>query len=390
MTSSRPTLQRLLSSGREVAWTASSDLLRRADLAIADASALAEFGLRDKRVRAFLEATGDQPVAAALSIAVTSLADTHTPSGTHPGTVISPAVTWAQQQQLSTDADLARRALIVGYEVCGRLGELARPQSPAAMRMTSIAGAAGAAAAIGTVLGLHLEQTASAMSFAIQAANGRNQWALEGTDDEIVHAGAALTAARDGIRYAESGFLGSATLLEGIRGFGLSSGHAVPTGRHPVILSLFHKRVQACLFAQSAAQAAREISAAHDGGDDPFPVTVRVAPWIAEYPGCNCNDPGLLASSQRRILSIQFAVAAELCRAVHWTGFIDPAQTDAIIGVATKIQLVSDPSLSGLQAVVSTAPGAVAVCKDPESMTLVELQDRAAAAQSEVSTPHVN
>lgn len=381
MKHSSPNLQSLISHAHKVAQAASADLLRQADLALVDASALTGFGMQDKRVKAYLDETGDQPVAAAMAIAVTSLADTHTPSGTHPGTVIVPAVVWAQQHILCSDSPAARHATIIGYEVCGRFGEHAKLRSPESMRMTSIAGAAGAAAAIGAVLGLNLEQCVSAVSFAIQSANGRNQWALDGTDDEIVHAGAALMAAREGIRFVEAGFRGSASLLEGRRGFGFGDDDAAAVhGSGPVILSLFHKRVQACLFAQPAAQAAREIAAAHDGGRDAFPVTVRVPPWIAEYPGCDSNTPLLLASNQRRILSIQFAVAAELCQAVHWTGFINPVQVEAVIEAAARIELVSDPSLIGMQAIVSTAQGAVAACRDPESLTSIELQDRAVAA----------
>ena len=99
--------------------------------------------------------------------------DTHPPSRTHPGTVVIPAVlAIAERQRLS--GELMLRALVLGYDVCTRVGLALKQEQlrKTGHNGTSKGGMFGAAAAAGALLKLDARRIRYVLSYCAQQAAG--------------------------------------------------------------------------------------------------------------------------------------------------------------------------------------------------------------------------
>ncbi len=269
--------------------------------------------------------------------------DMHAGSVSHLGIVVLPSLLALAQYRRVSGAEFMLAA-VVGYEVGGRVGRaLLDPEIARIRRPTGLTGPIAAAAAGARLLRLDAAASASAVAIGANATLGFNQWAHTGGSEMFFQAG---FAARNGVtsaRLAEAGAFASPTALDGEAGLFASLGkrqaaHAVELfNGTPEILSVYHKPVPACNFAQTPSQAALAIAREHACAPERIAaITVRVPRAGAAYPGCDSRGP--FDHVLQAKMSIQYNVAGALLKgAVTEENFslLEDARLHRLIGLTT-------------------------------------------------------
>lgn len=243
--------------------------------------------------------------------------DMHSASISHLGVAVLPAVLALSQLRRVSGRDLLA-AIIAGYEVGAGIGRaLMDPQLARIFRPTGITGPIGAAAAGARLLGLDEAQTASALALAANTTSGFNQWGHTGGSEMYFHPGFAARSGVSAVLLAQAGAFASPSALDGEAGLFASHGKRAaaddvhPFGGSPEILSVYHKPLPACNFAQTASQAAIRLAKA---GQCPVEsiesIAIRVPHAGANYPGCDFTGPYVHILQAK--MSIQYNVAAAL------------------------------------------------------------------------------
>ena len=243
--------------------------------------------------------------------------DMHSGSISHLGIVVLPALLALAQYRRVSGRDFIAAA-VAGYEAGGQVGRALMDAEVAKIhRPTGITGPVAAAAAGARLLGLNIEQATSAIALGANVTVGFNQWAHTGGSEMFFHAGFAARNAVSAVRLAESGAFASPSALDGEAGLFASLLKRSAASKvdlfqgEPEILSVYHKPVPACNFAQSASQAALRIARDGKSGIDRIAsITVRVPRAGAVYPGCDHTGP--FAHILQAKMSIQYNVAAAL------------------------------------------------------------------------------
>jgi 2-methylcitrate dehydratase PrpD len=232
----------------------------------------------------------------------------------------------------------------MGYEVGGQVGralmdaEIARIHRP-----TGVTGPIAAAAAGACLLGLDIEETTSAIALGTNTTLGFNQWAHTGGSEMFFHPGFAARNAISAVRLAELGAFASPSALDGEAGLFASlrkrpAATKVELFRgEPEILSVYHKPVPACNFAQTPAQAALSIAREKKWPAERIAaIVIRVPRAGALYPGCDYTGP--FAHILQAKMSIQYNVAAALLEGAvsekNFTLLNDP-RLHRLIGLTT-------------------------------------------------------
>ncbi|HUU71903.1 MAG TPA: MmgE/PrpD family protein [Burkholderiales bacterium] len=243
--------------------------------------------------------------------------DMHSGSVSHLGIVVLPT-TLALSQYRQVNGRQFCAAVIAGYEVGARVGRAAiTPEIARIRRPTGISGPIGAAAAGACVLGLDREATVSAIALGTNTTLGFNQWALTGGSEMFFQAGFAARNALTAARLAEAGAYASPSCLDGEAGLFASldkrsaaSSVTVFDGE-PEIMSVYHKPVPACNFAQTPSQAALAVVRRSSLSPERIvSIRIRVPRAGMLYPGCNHCGP--FAHILQAKMSIQYNVAAAL------------------------------------------------------------------------------
>ena len=243
--------------------------------------------------------------------------DMHSASISHLGIVMMPTLLALAQYKKITGRRFIEAA-VLGYEVGAQIGrvvmdaELARIRRP-----TGISGPLGAAAAASYLLGLSDHATASAIGLSANTTSGLNQWAHTGGSEMFFHPGFAARSAVTAALLAEQGAFASHDAIDGQAGLFASLNKADAGMRFemfsakPEILSVYHKPVPACNFAQTATQAALSISHTHAvASKDIVGIRICVPHSAAVYPGCDFSGP--FENILQAKMSIQFNVSAAL------------------------------------------------------------------------------
>lgn len=151
--------------------------------------------------------------------------DTFEGGPVHAGAVIVPAVLAACERH-RPDGGAALLGISVGTEVMCRLSTVVpKAVHKAGFHPTAIFGVMGAAAGVGTALGLNAKQLVDALGIAASFAGGIIEYLAEGAWTKRLHPG---WAAQSGIRAAllgRGGFLGPRTVFEGVHGLFLGFAH---------------------------------------------------------------------------------------------------------------------------------------------------------------------
>lgn len=149
---------------------------------------------------------------------IVELDDIHKGSIIHAATVVIPAaLAIAEWKQLS-GKDLIT-AIVVGYEVCYRIGEAVSPSHYYYWHNTATCGTFGATAAVAKLLNLSIEQTIHALGNAGTQAAGLWEFIEDGAMTKQLHPGKAAMNGLMSALLAEKGFTGATKILEGKRGF---------------------------------------------------------------------------------------------------------------------------------------------------------------------------
>ena len=146
--------------------------------------------------------------------------DTHADSSLHPSAPVVPAALAAAEMTGASGADLLA-AIVVGFEVCCRLGMALDPTAHYArgFHPTATAGTFGAAAAAGRLLGLDPAAMGSAFGVAASQASGSLQFLVNGAWNKRYQVGEAAMKGLMAATLASEGFVGAAEALEGAHGF---------------------------------------------------------------------------------------------------------------------------------------------------------------------------
>jgi 2-methylcitrate dehydratase PrpD len=144
--------------------------------------------------------------------------DTFEGGPVHAGAVIIPAVLAAGERHV-IDGAAALQAVAIGIETMCRLSTVAPTKAhKAGFHPTAIFGAAGAAAAVATALGLNRRQTVDALGIVGSMASGIIEYLAEGTWTKRMHAGWAAQSGYRAALLARAGFSGPRTVFEGAHG----------------------------------------------------------------------------------------------------------------------------------------------------------------------------
>ena len=144
--------------------------------------------------------------------------DTFEGGPVHAGAVIVPAVLAACERH-NADGRMALTGIAVGTEVLCRLSLLVpKAVHKSGFHPTAIFGAMGAAAGVGTALGLNAREIVDALGIAGSMAGGIIEYLAEGAWTKRLHAGWAAQSGLRAALLARSGFVGPRTVFEGVHG----------------------------------------------------------------------------------------------------------------------------------------------------------------------------
>ena len=243
--------------------------------------------------------------------------DMHAGSISHLGIVVLPTALALAQTRAVTGADFIA-AIVVGYELGAQLGRAVMDAGVARIhRPTGVAGPVAGAAAGAHLYGLDEAGFTSALALAANTTAGFNQWAWTGGSEMFFQAGFAARNAVASVALAAAGAFGSPNAIDGEAGLCAALGKPEagarirPFAASPEILSVYHKAVPACNFAQTPALAALQLARSRQ--IDPARITavdIRVPLAGARYPGCDFRGP--YANVLQGKMSIQYNVAAAL------------------------------------------------------------------------------
>jgi 2-methylcitrate dehydratase PrpD len=280
--------------------------------------------------------------------------DTFEGGPVHAGAVIVPAVLAACERH-NPDGRMALAGIAVGTEVLCRLS-LVVPKAvhKAGFHPTAIFGAMGAAAGVGTALGLNAKQFVDALGIAGSMAGGIIEYLAEGAWTKRLHAG---WAAQSGIRaalLARGGFVGPRTVFEGVHG--LFHGFAHTThgdyealtgdfGSRWVTDTLAFKPYPCGTMAQPYIDCARRLAARGVGAEDVSEIVCEVAEGTVH----RLWEP--LADKQRprngyaaKFATPYLLATGFVCGGVGLGAFTEEAIRDAdVLALAAKVKYVIDP-----------------------------------------------
>ena len=145
--------------------------------------------------------------------------DTFEGGPVHAGAVIVPAVL-AIAEERGLDGDAVTRGIAVGVELMCRMS-LVTPQAihKACFHPTAVLGAPAAAGAVAAAIGLDASKTMHAIGVSGSLASGIIEYLADGSWTKRLHAGVAAQSGMRAALLAEAGFIGPASVLEGVHGF---------------------------------------------------------------------------------------------------------------------------------------------------------------------------
>jgi 2-methylcitrate dehydratase PrpD len=144
--------------------------------------------------------------------------DIHKSSIIHAATVVIPAALAISEWKKLTGKELIT-AIVIGYEVCYRIGEAVTPSHYYYWHNTATCGTFGAAAAASKLLQLNKKQTIHALGSAGTQAAGLWEFIEDGAMSKQLHPGKAAMNGVISALLAEKNFSAAQKILEGKRGF---------------------------------------------------------------------------------------------------------------------------------------------------------------------------
>jgi len=279
------------------------------------------------------------------------LDDDHRIAVLHPGAVVVPAALAAAEEAGATGLTFLR-ALLVGYEVACRLGEVYRGSLfDHALHPTALCGTLGAAAAAAVAMGLDREAFVRTLGIAGTQASGLTEWRADGSWIKRLHPGRAAHAGVLAARLAGEGFTGPATIFEGDGGFfrAFTHGETIDPeamtrglGRDFRALGTAVKPYPCCRFEHGAIDLALDAVASGVVPADIEQVAIRIYRTnVLSYH----HVPKNAVDAQ---FNVPYAVALALVRgAVRLTDFTNDAiKAPDVLALARRIEVREDPEFT--------------------------------------------
>ena len=149
---------------------------------------------------------------------IVELDDIHKGSIVHAATVVIPAALAIAEWKKLSGKELIT-AIVIGYEVCFRIGEAVSPSHYYYWHNTATCGTFGAAIAAAKLLHLTKEEMIYALGNAGTQAAGLWEFIVDGAMTKQLHTGKAAMNGVMSALLAQKGFTGPSKILEGDRGF---------------------------------------------------------------------------------------------------------------------------------------------------------------------------
>jgi 2-methylcitrate dehydratase PrpD len=304
--------------------------------------------------------------------------DMHTGAVSHLGVVIFPTLLALAQRQRASGRDFIMGA-VCGYEIGASVGRAIMDQEMVRrFRPTGITGPLAGAMAGSQLLALDEDATVSALGFAANATGGLNEWPYCGGDEMFFHPGFAARNAVTAVELSSLGARASESALDGRAGLfaGLNKrdriAHVAPFSNGTFeIFSVYYKPAPACNYAQTACQAALDVTM-QDGfrSSDIQSIVVKASAAAVGYPGC--DYAGHFDRILKAKMSIQYCVAATLaCGAIEESNYrkLQDPEVNRLVGVT---QLEIDPAFT---AAYPGAQGSEVIVKSRRGVARCRLED---------------
>jgi 2-methylcitrate dehydratase PrpD len=149
---------------------------------------------------------------------IVELDDIHKASIIHAATVVIPAALAVAEWKNKSGRELIE-AIVIGYDVCYRIGEAVSPSHYYYWHNTATCGTFGAAAAVAKLLDLNAEQIIHTLGSAGTQAAGLWEFIEDGAMSKQLHPGKAAMNGVISALLSEQGFTAASRILEGRRGF---------------------------------------------------------------------------------------------------------------------------------------------------------------------------
>ncbi len=279
------------------------------------------------------------------------LDDDHRIAVLHPGAAVVPAALAAAEAAGATGLTFLR-ALLVGYEVACRLGEVYRGSLfDHALHPTALCGTLGTAAAAAVAMGLDRDAFVRALGIAGTQASGLTEWRADGSWIKRLHPGRAAHAGILAARLAREGFTGPATIFEGDGGFFRAFTHGQTIDPEAMTRGLGSdfralgtavKPYPCCRFEHGAIDAALDAVAAGIAAADVERVAIRIYRTnVLTYH----HEPRNAVDAQ---FNVPYAVALAFVRgAVRLADFTEAAiKAPDVLAFARRIDVREDPEFT--------------------------------------------
>lgn len=284
--------------------------------------------------------------------------DAYAPGHCHLGTAVIPAALAVAEEAKASGKALIT-AIVAGYEVMARVAQSVMPDSYYYWHATSTAGAFGAAAAAGKLLGLDTQRMMYCLGSAGTQAAGLFEFMRDGADSKVLHAAKACFNGVLSACLARKGFTAAERILEGEKGFCKAMMKDPPLeklteglGETWAILENCFKPYTCCRWTHSAIDAARQLRKEHsiDPGHIQS-ILVKAHPMALDM--VDNADPKTVYGCK---FSIQYCVALVLHKGQAWVDDFSEAN-------------MHDPEIRRVTALCGTEP---AVTYEPDG----KLQDK--------------
>ncbi len=145
--------------------------------------------------------------------------DAHQMSASHPGCCVVPTAL-ALGEELDASLDEVITALVVGYEIYTRIGNLAAPTLlQRGFHPHAVLSSFGAAAIAAKLRGFDAETTLNTLAIAVSHASGTGEFTSTGGSVKRVHSGIGVRSGMASADMAEAGITGPRAFLSGNKGF---------------------------------------------------------------------------------------------------------------------------------------------------------------------------
>ncbi len=286
--------------------------------------------------------------------------DYHAPSSAHPGGSLTPAAIAVAEVNGRSGKDFLT-ALVLGYEVAGRIGRhFDKPATARGFRPAPLYGVFGAAAAAARLMGLSAGQTADALGYAANLSSGLGQTWVEGANEWRFHLG---LAARNGIfaaRIASTGASAAPHSFEGRAGyFRAVSGTLDPLeavcvklGEDWQLRAVTQKRFPLCALLQGPVQMMLTLAQTQNlAADKVAEITLALSPFEAAYPGIDSRGP--FTDQGGTLMSAQFCLSMALIDRKATLGGLLRFDDPAIRDLMARVHVNADENLKLLSSRLS-------------------------------------